>query len=198
MQLAERAETLLYDGESIQEQVAVGAGGVVVTSHRLLTFTPDRAGPNFSQVDRPNVDAIEIRTVGDFRFLERAIKSLVVGAVLLVAGFTVSLDGMVEGISLDSGGATNAVGIGGMLGLLQSMLALLGQLDDLMRLFGGLALFFGGVVLAVYLRSRERSLVVSVAGGEDIELADPESQSAVDRLQAVLDSPPTVTSDPTA
>ena len=92
------------------------------------------------------------------------------GAVLVAAGMTVSLDGMVSGISLGGGGTASAVGIGGMLGLLQSMLSLLAQLDDLMRIFGGLALAFGAVVLAVYLWSRERVLVVSVAGGDDIEL----------------------------
>jgi len=190
MDWVERAEGLLYDGESIQEQVPVGAGCVVVTSHRLLAFTPEREGPNFSQVDRPNVDGIDARTVGEFRFLERAIKAIAVGAVLLVAGFTVSLDGLVGGVSLESGGAASAVGIGGMLGLLQSMLDLLGQLDDLMRVFGGLALAFGAVVLAVYLWSRERLLVVSVAGGDDIELASPDDEGVTERLRAALDSVP--------
>ena len=190
MDWAEQAEELLYDGESIQERVSVGTGGVVVTTHRLLAFTPDRAGANFSQVDRPNVDGVEVRTGGEFRFLERAVKAIVVGVALLVAGFTVSLDGMVEGISLESGGAASAVGIGGMLGLLGTMLGLLARLDDLMRLFGGLALAFGAVVLAVYLWSRERLLVVAVAGGDDIELAAPDDEAALDRLRAALGSPP--------
>ncbi len=190
MDWVERVEELLYDGESIQERVPVGAGGVVVTSHRLLAFTPDRDGPNFSQVDRPNVDGVEVDTGGEFRFLELAVKAIVVGVALLVAGFTVSLDGMVQGISLESNGAASAVGIGGMLGLLQTMLGLLAQLDDLMRVFGGLALAFGAVVLAVYLRSRERLLVVAVAGGDDIELAAPDDDAVLDRLRAALGSSP--------
>jgi len=190
MDWVERADGLLYDGESIQERVPVGAGGVVVTSHRLLAFTPDRAGSNFSQVDRPNVDGVETRTVGEGQFLEWAVKAVVVGVALLVAGFTVSLDGMVEGIALESGGAASAVGIGGMLGLLGTMLDLLAQLDDLMRIFGALALAFGAVVLAVYRWSRERLLVVSVAGGDDIELAAPDDEGIVDRLRAALGSAP--------
>ena len=69
MYWVERAEGLLYEGESVRETVPVGAGGIVVTTHRLLAFTPDREGPNFRQVDRPNVDGAEVRTVGTFRFL---------------------------------------------------------------------------------------------------------------------------------
>ena len=188
MDWVERAEELLYDGESVQERVPVGAGGVVVTSHRLLAVTPDRSGPNFSQVDRPNVDGVDITTSGEFRFLAQAVKAIVVGIALLAAGYTVSLDSMVEGISLESGGAASAVGIGGMLGLLQTMLGLLAQLDELMRVFGGLALAFGVVVLAVYLWSRERLLVVSVAGGDDIELPAPDDEGVVDKLQTAVRS----------
>jgi len=64
MHWVERAEGLLYEGESVRETVPVGAGVVVVTTHRLLAFTPDREGPDFRQVDRPNVDGAEVRTVG--------------------------------------------------------------------------------------------------------------------------------------
>ena len=205
MDWVEQADGLLYDGESIQETVPAGAGGVVVTSHRLLAFTPDREGANYRQVDRPNVEGVACRTSGAFRFLQQAVKALVVGAVLVVAGTTVSLDGMVSGISLDSGGAAGAVGIGGLLGLLQSMLSLLAQLDDLLRLFGGLALAFGAVVLAVYVRSRERLLVVTVAGSEDIELTAPDGEGTVEQLQAAIgpgDAGPTApsraTDDPLA
>jgi len=186
MSWVEQVESLLYDGESVQEQFPIGAGGVVVTSHRLLAFTPDREGPNYRQVDRPNVEGTEIRTVGEFGFLQQAVKALVVGAVLLAAGMTVSIEGMVEGVSLEGGGTASAVGIGGMLGLLQSVLDLLAQLDDLMRIFGALALAFGGVVLGVYLWSRERLLVVAVAGGDDIELPVPGDEDVVDRLQVAL------------
>ena len=120
---------------------------------------------------------------------------------------TVSLDGLVSGVSLDSGGAAGTVGLGQMMGLLQTMLNLLGQLDDLMRTFGALALVFGAVVLGVYLWSRERLLVVAVAGEDDIELAAPENEDDVrDRLEAALlpgDAPPgaaeqTSTDDPLA
>jgi hypothetical protein len=194
MDWVQRAEDLLYDGESVEEQVRVGAGGVVVTSHRVLAFTPDREGPNYRAVDRPNVDGAEVTTSGEFEFLEWGVKAVIVGIVLVGAGMTVSLDGMVSDISLADSGASSAVGLGGMMGMLQTLLNLLGQLDDLMRLFGALALAFGAVVLGVYLWSRERLLVIPVAGEDDIELTAPaDAESVLHKLEAALlpgDAPP--------
>ncbi len=79
-----------------------------------------------------------------------------------------------------------------MLGMLQTMLTLMAQLDDLMRLFGGLALAFAAVVLGVYLWSRDRLLVVRVAGDDDIELTAPDDESVVDRIEAAIvpEAPP--------
>ncbi|KZX49786.1 hypothetical protein [Haloarcula sp. K1] len=187
-----RAESLLYDGEVIEADVRLDRGGVVVTSHRILVFTPDREGSNYRQVDRPNVEGVDVTTSGDWSFLELGVKALVVGVVLVAAGMTVSLDSLVGNVSLDSGGAASAVGIGGMLGMLQTMLTLMAQLDDLMRLFGGLALAFAAVVLGVYLWSRDRLLVVRVAGDDDIELTAPDDESVVDRIEAAIvpEAPP--------
>jgi len=181
-----RAESLLYDGEVIEEDVRLDRGGVVVTSHRVLVFTPDREGSNYRQVDRPNVEGVDVITKGDWSFLELGVKALVVGVVLVGAGMTVSLDSLVSNVSLDSGGAASAVGIGGMLGMLQTMLTLMAQLDDLMRLFGGLALAFAAVVLGVYLWSRDRLLVVRVAGDDDIELTAPDDERVVDRIKTAV------------
>ncbi|EMA12234.1 hypothetical protein [Haloarcula marismortui] len=181
-----QAESLLYDGEVIEADVRLDRGGVVVTSHRVLVFTPDREGSNYRQVDRPNVEGVDVTTSGDWSFLELGVKALVVGIVLVAAGMTVSLDSLVGNVSLDSGGAASAVGIGGMLGILQTMLTLMAQLDDLMRLFGGLALAFAAVVLGVYLWSRDRLLVVRVAGGDDVELTAPDDESVVDRIEAAI------------
>ncbi|EMA19587.1 MULTISPECIES: hypothetical protein [Haloarcula] len=181
-----RAESLLYDGEVIEADVRLDRGGVVVTSHRILVFTPDREGSNYRQVDRPNVEGVDVTTSGDWSFLELGVKALVVGVVLVAAGMTVSLDSLVSNVSLDSGGAASAVGIGGMLGMLRTMLSLMAQLDDLLRLFGGLALAFAAVVLGVYLWSRDRLLVVRVAGDDDIELAAPEDESIVERIEAAI------------
>ena len=42
-----RVDDLLYDGETARETVDVGTSRVVVTSHRVLAFTPDADGENF-------------------------------------------------------------------------------------------------------------------------------------------------------
>jgi len=181
-----RAESLLYDGEVIEADVRLDRGGVVVTSHRVLVFTPDREGSNYRQVDRPNVEGVDVTTSGDWSFLQLGTKALVVGVVLVAAGMTVSLDSLVSDVSLDGGGAASAAGIGGMLGMLQTMLTLMAQLDDLMRLFGGLSLAFAAVVLSVYLWSRDRLLVVRVAGDDNIELTAPDDESVVERIEAAI------------
>jgi len=202
MEWVEHARDLLYDGEQIRERVAVGSGGVVVTTHRVLVFTPDREGANYHQVDRPNVEGVERTTRGEFGFLEQGGKALVVGLVLLAAGQFVSLDGLVSGVSLDSAGTAGTAGLGRMLGLLSTMLTLLARLDELMTLFGGLALAFAAVVLGVYAWSREDLLVVSVAGGEDVALPAPEDEGVVDQIRAAVlpgDAPPdAATGDPLA
>lgn len=193
MDWVDRVEDLLYDGESVEADVPLGEGGLVVTSHRVLAFTPDREGANYRAVDRPNVDGVAVETSGEWQFLEQGVKALVVGLALVVAGQTISLDSLVSDISLTDTGATGSVGLGGMMGLLQSMLTLLAQLDDLLRLFGGLALAFSVVVLGVYLWSRERLLVLSVAGDEDVELTAPDDEGVVEEIELALlpgDAPP--------
>jgi len=183
----DRVDDLLYDGETVVERVAVDDGGVVVTTHRVLAFTPDREGANFRYVDRPNVTGVSAAASGEFGFLRQALKAIVVGVVLLAAGQTVSFDSLVAGVTIDSSAAQ--VGMGGMLGMLSSFLQLMAQLDELMTTFGALALAFGALVLGVYLWTREHELVVAVAGDdEDLRLPAPaDAEDVAQQLeQAIL------------
>lgn len=177
----DRVDDLLYDGEEVIEKRPVAAGGVVVTSHRVLAFTPESDGANFRDVDRPNVTGVDVRADGEWGFLQHAIKAIIVGFVLLAAGQTVSFDSLVAGVTIDSSAAQ--VGMGGMLGLLSTFLQLMAQLDELMTMFGALALLFGAVVLGVFVWTRERELVVGVAGedAEDLRLPAPEDADDVAR-----------------
>ena len=111
---------------------------------------------------------------------------VVAGVALVAAGQVISLDSMVEGISVGGGQAASAIGIGGLLGMLQTMLTLLAQLDEIMQLFGGLALALAAVVLGVYAWSRERVLVVDVAGEDDIVLPAPDDERVVDQLERAI------------
>lgn len=171
-----RVDDLLYDGEAVETEVAVGEGGVVVTTHRVLAFTPEGSGSNFESVDRPNVSGVERTTRGSFAYLTQAVKVLLVGGVLLAAGQVVSLDSTVGGIEL---GTTGGMGLGGFLSLMQSLLSLLAMLDEIMTAAGALGLLLGVVILGAYALSRTDRLVIAVAGDDDLELPAAEADGSV-------------------
>ena len=178
----DRVEQLLYDGESVRETVEFDAATVVVTSHRVLAFTPEADGANFQQVDRPNVDGIDTGARSESDLLERGIRYGLVGAVLVAAGQVVNLDGLLGGVDLQSQ-ATGELGLGGIMGTLQTMLNVLTYLDQLLQVVGALALLLGVALLAVYWVTRDATLVVRVAGGDDIHLPRPSDAAGTrDRL----------------
>jgi hypothetical protein len=196
MDWTSRAEEMLHDSESIRETIRIQSGAIVVTSHRVLTFTPDRAGANYRYVDRPNVDAVSISTTGHMGALKHAIKALVIGGVLLAAGATINFDSLVSGVSIDGSTTTGQVGMGGMMGMLQSTLTLLARLDEVLLVVGSLAIVAGLIALGVYLYTRDRVLVISVAGDDDIELTAPTTDSTVTRLQDAIQSSASVPGGP--
>ena len=57
-QWRERAEEMLYAGESVEETFEVDDARILVTSHRVLAFTPGAEGATFQQADRPNVAGV--------------------------------------------------------------------------------------------------------------------------------------------
>lgn len=181
----EQVSDLLYDGEKIRDSVDIETSTVVVTSHRVLVFTPDGDGPNFQQVDRPNVDNISAGTRSETAKLERGVRYGIIGAVLVAAGWVIDLDSLLEGVS----GVYQSTGMGlsGVTGTLRSMMALLTRLDDLLQVAGVLVLLLSAVLLAVYWYTREGALVIGVAGGDDVHV--PHSASVdgyAKRLQAAV------------
>lgn len=192
---SEQAQDLLYDGETIDDQVEVGSATVVVTSHRVLAFTPESDGSNFQYVDRPNVTGVSLRNAGETKFLRQAGKAALYGLILVVAGLLLPIDDILSGVGLPS--TTGQLGIGGIMGMFQQMLSLLRNLDDFMRLVGALLLLFAIVPMGVYLWTRERSLEIGVAGEDPIRIPAPETeeQAVVDRLETAI-LPAGVDSDP--
>lgn len=192
---SEQAEDLLYDGESIDDQVEIGSAAVVVTSHRVLAFTPESDGANFQQVDRPNVTGVSLRNVGETKFLGQAGKAALYGLILVVAGLLLPLDEILSGVGLPS--TSGQLGIGGIMGMFQQMLSLLRNLDDFMRLVGALLLLFAIVPMGVYLWTRQRSLEIGVAGDDPIRIQAPETEekAVADRLETLI-LPAGVSSEP--
>lgn len=180
-----RAERLCYEGEEITEVIRLGEGGVAVTTHRVMAFSPHADGENFADADRPNVEGVERDEGGDAVWLQRGAKALVVGAIVVVAGAVVDMEAIVGDVSLTGAGR---VGFGGVLEIIQGVLGFLAMLDDLLLLVGGIALLAAAASLGVYLQSRETTLRVAVAGGEDLTVPVEEWPAAdvVGRLERAI------------
>ena len=179
-------EKLLFEGESVRQSVAVGDNRVVVTSHRLLAFTPERDGENYRHVDLPNVADVRAGHRAEDGLVGRGIRALVYGGILLAVGVTVDFESIVPTDALGGSGsqAAGRVGIGSVLGLLNRFLGLVANLDEMARLFGALLLLFSTVVFGAYFLTRERVLTVAVAGDE-ADIAVPAAEADVER--AVVD-----------
>jgi len=182
----DQVDRLLYDGERVVENVGVGSSRLVVTSHRLLAFTPDEDGANFRAVDIPNVEDVRVATDGNRRYLRWTLRPLLLGGILLLAGSTLDIDDPLS--SVDTGGA-GETGAGGILSTVSSLTGLLAVLDDVMLAIGALCLLVVALLFGLYLYSRETRFVVGVAGDADVELAGAGDQSAVvTRLETALAS----------
>jgi len=182
----DRVAELLYDGESVRETVELDGGGVVVTSHRVLAFRPEMDGANFRGIDRPNVDGISTGAVTEAGLLERAIRFGVIGGVLVVAGTVIDFGSILGDVNLDTR-AAGQVGVGGILGPLQGLLDTLRNLDVLMQAVGALVLLLAVVLGGVYWYLREPTLVVEIAGGDDVHLPRPAGDDdAADRLRRAV------------
>lgn len=183
----DRVDDLLYSGETLVESVEFDGASVVVTSHRMLAFDPDGDGATFRQVDRPNIEGVSADAQSDTALLGRGLKTFVVGIVLVGTGLVFDFGSIVGDTSL-GGQSSQELGIGGILGTLQQFLNLLAQLDFLLRVFGGLALFLAVVFFGVYWLTRDRTLRIAVAGGEDIHLPRPRSDADeyAARLEALV------------
>lgn len=187
-----RVEELLYDGESISESLDIGASRVVVTSHRIMVFTPELEGENFQQADRPNVTGVDTGSLGEGAFLRRGISVAVVGLVLLVAGLVFDPGSLFsDDIDVDEGAAQD-VGAGGIMDATQSLFSLLLNLDSILRAFGALALLLAVVLLSVYWYFRTPTLVIRQAGDHDdvhVQRPDDTAETAKRLERAILPDP---------
>lgn len=182
----QQVDDLLYDAETVQETVEFDAGTVVATSHRVLVFTPEGDGANFQQVDRPNVEGVKAGARGNGNLLAQGLKVGLVGAVLVVAGQVIDLDGLLGDVAIDSE-ASSSLGVGGILRTIQDVLNLLAQLDELLQLAGALAVLLAVGLVGAYWYTRERTVVVEVAGGEDIHVPTrADVTEGIARLQRTL------------
>ncbi len=163
-----RVEQLLYDGEEVDHQVGDDRMGVVVTSHRVLAFTPEADGANFRAVDRPNVVDVERTNTGETRWLVSGSKWLVVGVLLAIGGLVFDFEGIFGGVEVNQ--EAGQVGLGGILGLFALLRTIFAVMDDALILGGSLASLGGLAAIGWYLQSRTPSIRIDVAGEDDISL----------------------------
>jgi hypothetical protein len=171
---SDRARQFLYDGETIEASISVGENGVVVTSHRVLAFTPEGDGANYEYVDRPNVEGVTSGSIGNPQFLEYALKGGLLGVVAVGVGFTFDFGGIISMSDVSTRGA-GQVGIGGLISILQQVVSILQMLDDALLVGGLLSLVLGLGAFGMYLESRTPMVLIEVAGGEDPQVPAPKN-----------------------
>lgn len=182
MDPADELEALCYGGEAQLEAVAIDAGAVGVTTHRLLVLRPDGPGARFRAIDRPNVTGLSARTSGPTSHRDRAGIAGVVAVALMAAGAVIDLGGIIEPVEAPAG-----TGIGGLLGVVDVLIAVLDLVDEALLLLGLMAALAALGSLAWYLHGRDRVLEIGVAGADAVRVPLARGEADVaDRLEAAL------------
>jgi hypothetical protein len=187
--LHERVDEMLYDGESVHERLEIESAQVVVTSHRVIAFTPDLDGQNFQQVDRPNVTGVDTGADANDALLSRVISTGAIGLLLVVVGSVIDFDSILGDATLSDGATSGEMGrMGSVIDTTRSMLDMFAQLDDMMRVVGALALLLAVALFGVYWLGRDSMFVVTTAGeSDDIRLPRPDNVAdARHRLEAAI------------
>lgn len=178
-------ERQLRKDEEIEVTMTAGEGRLVLTSHRVFAVTPERDGPNFATARRPNVEGVDKETTGGSSHLERGIKAVVVGLLLLGISASVDLGGLLGDATVESSTA-GQVGVGQIVAMLDVLQTVLALLDAAMLVGGFAAALFGLASLGLFVRERQRNLVVCVAG-DDLRLDADVSDSDLADLQRRLE-----------
>lgn len=179
-------EDVLLAGETVAASLPVPDGRVVVTSHRVIAFTPDGDGRTIDHVDRPNVADVTLTASGWSRPLSPALRAGIVGVVCVWVGLSLSLEGALGGVSSPE---SDAGGLGAILALLGFVRRALALLDDLFLAVGVLALAGAALGVGAWLVSRSPVLVIERAGedAEDISVdADGVDEEAVRQLRTAV------------
>ncbi|WP_227134060.1 hypothetical protein [Halorubellus salinus] len=190
MSWRDRVNDLLYDGETVQETVDVGANRVYVSSHRVLAFpdaTADDDAANFRHVDHPNVEGVTAGSESDRWALAKAVAWGIAGVSFVVAGVVVEVgDWFSLPESVQSGGVA---GTGGIVSLFADVFGALALLDEAVALAGACFLVVATWHGVRHWRSRDRVVTVGVAGDTDVRLrVDAGEVAAAERLRTALRS----------
>ena len=182
-----RVDELLLDGETITARVDVHSAHVVVTNQRVLAFTPESPGTNFTKTDRPNVDQVTRGRSVSLRFLVNVGSFAALGLFLIALGRMLNLGGMADSPSVDD---TDAVGGDSLFESFETVASIFGLIDTVFQ-FLGFTLLLGTVVYTGYYWHRTgggANILIETAGNEaDVSLPVTENPSETIReLDAAL------------
>lgn len=164
-QLDDRVEQMLHVGEEILVSEAIEDTLIVITDMRVLVFSPDKSAKSFYSVYRPNVTGFNVTTGGEASNAMKGVRIGVYSVLLLGAGVFIDLEGVIDPISAPGG-----IGISGMLSAINTVIFVLGFLDEVLLFLGLVSLSITSWYGVRYFQSRERNLLVSVAGDSPIRI----------------------------
>lgn len=176
-------EGVLFDGEDVLLAERLGEAGVAVTTHRVLAADPAGDGPRLSAALLPNVTGVSVGSSGHTPAAVRAGGWGLLGAVLVGAGLVVDLDGLVRPVE-----APAALGLGGFLEFVSVLSRTLGLVDEGLLALGAAGLLGAAFHAVWFLASRQRRLVVEVAGDDPITLpVDAADAGATARVRSAIE-----------
>lgn len=164
-QLDDRVEQMLHVGEEILVSEAIEDALVVITDTRVLVFSPDKSAKRFYSVYRPNVTGFNVTTGGEASNAMKSVRTGTYSVLLLGAGVFIDLEGIIDPIA-----APNGVGISGMLSAINTVIFMLGFLDEILLFLGLISLSITSWYGIRYFQSRERNLSITVAGDSSIRI----------------------------
>ncbi|MFA9416330.1 hypothetical protein [Natrinema sp. HArc-T2] len=187
----EHVDELCYDGEHVEHRVDLERATVVVTTQRVLAFVPHTAGPAFRHVDRPNVGTVTVETSQRLAVLCAGVIAAFAGVATLEMATSVGVSSVVPTADLE--GIAPLPGSGLLVGFVEAVLAAIETVLLLLQwsalLVGAAALVVAVGLIAYYVRSRTRLLVVRVSGDDDLAIPvrgpDLEDELAAD-LEAAI------------
>ena len=162
----DRVAALTYAGEEPAATLPVRDGHLVATTHRLLVYTPEGDGPNLRTVEAPNVDGVSAGVRGRPGRRRIGVFGVLAGVAGLLGGRVIDFQTPAEAVPTD----VDVLGVGGLLRTVADVVGLLTLLDEALTLFGVVALLAGGLALAAAVAGRRRTVVVTVAGGPDVQV----------------------------
>ena len=177
---------MLFEGETIEEEIAVSRGTLAVTSHRVMALTGEGNEQRLAHADLPNVRDAQLKTSGRLSYLAWAVRCGVIGILLLGGGVLLRTNQMFQSLTqIQLSDSPAVAGVGDLLTTVATWLSMLNVLLVFAGLLGTAAALG---LIGLYLTTRDREIVIEVAGRDSIRVPVDENEGmhAISLLKATL------------